>query len=156
MSKYLIIDTREKPKAIRRILETFDAAGITYERSKLLFGDYMDWNRPGLVIDRKQDIAEIAKNVTTELKRFTAELEKAKAANARLVILIEQNRYKTGDEWRTVRNIEDLIPWTSEHTTINGEKVYRVLSALKCRYNIAVVFCSKRETGKKILELIYD
>ena len=155
MNKYLIIDTREKQKAIANIIKTFDAAGIKYETSKLLFGDYMDWNRPGLVIDRKQNIAELAKNVTVELKRFTNELEKAKAADAKLVILVEQNRYKVGDRWRHVKTIEDLMLWSNNYTSIQGEKVYRTLAALIYRYNISVEFCDKRQTGKKIIELIY-
>ena len=155
MSNYLIIDTREKPKAIANIIKTFDAAGIKYETSKLLFGDYMDFNRPGLVIDRKQNIAELAKNVTIELKRFTAELERAKAAGAELVILVEQNKYKYNGQWRHVERIEDLMLWSSEHTSIQGEKVYRTLAALQYRYNIIVKFCDKRTTGKEIIKLIY-
>lgn len=153
--KYLIIDTREKPKAIANIIKTFDAAGIKYETSKLLFGDYMDWNRPGLVIDRKQNIAELAKNVTVELKRFTAELDRAKAAGAELVILVEQNKYKYNGQWKRVETITDLMLWSSPHTSIQGEKVYRTLNALIYRYNISVQFCDKRHTGRKIIELIY-
>ena len=42
MSKYLLIDTREKPKAITGILNYFDRNGIEYDVSKLFFGDYMD------------------------------------------------------------------------------------------------------------------
>ena len=155
MSKYLIIDTREKPKAITNILKTFDAAGIKYESSKLLFGDYMDWNRPGLVVDRKRNIAELAKNVTVELKRFTAELDRAKAAGAVLVILVEQNRYKAGDRWRSVERIEDLMLWANPHSSIQGEKVYRTLAALQYKYNIIVKFCDRRRTGREILKIIY-
>ena len=139
--KYLIIDTREKPKAIANIIKTFDAAGIKYETSKFLFGDYMDFNRPGLVIDRKQNIAE---------------LERAKAAGAELVILVEQNKYKYNGQWRHVERIEDLMLWSSEHTSIQGEKVYRTLAALQYRYNIIVKFCDRRTTGKEIIKLIYD
>lgn len=155
MSKYLIIDTREKPKAIANILRTFDAAGITYERSKLLFGDYMEWSRPDIVIDRKQNIAELAKNVTVELKRFTAELDRAKAAGAVLVILVEQNRYKYNGQWKRVENVTDLILWSNPHSSIQGEKVYRTLTALSYRYNLLVKFCDKRQTGKEILKIIY-
>ena len=155
MGKYLIIDTREKPKAIANIIKTFDAAGIKYETSKLLFGDYMDFNRPGLVIDRKQNIAELAKNVTVELKRFTNELERAKAAGAELVILVEQNKYKYNGQWKRVETITDLMLWSSPHTSIQGEKVYRTLAALQYRYNIIVKFCDKRTTGKEILKTIY-
>ena len=153
--KYLLIDTREKPKAIEGILKTFEAEGIQYERTKLLFGDYADYNRPHIVVDRKQNIAELAKNCTVEAERFKKELERAQRANSRLVILVEQNRYKDRDEWKRVETIADLMLWSNPHTTIRGEKVFRVLSAWVSKYDISVVFCDKRQTGQKILEIIY-
>ena len=153
--KYLLIDTREKPKAIQGIMRTIERMGIPYERTKLLFGDYQDYNRPEVVIDRKQSIQELAQNCTRDHVRFRAELDRAKKAGAKLVILVEQNRYKDGDEWRTVENITDLMYWTSPHTTIRGEKVYRVLRGWMAKYNIDVQFCDKRNTGKRILEIIY-
>ena len=156
MNKLLLIDTREKPKAIEGILGTFYGHGITYQRTKLLFGDYMDYNNPGLVIDRKQNIAELAKNCTSEHIRFRAELERAKKAGAKLVILVEQNRFKDRDEWIHVDEISDLMLWSSPHTTIRGEKVFRVLSSWCSKYDLEVVFCDKRSTGKKILEILYD
>lgn len=155
MPKYLIIDTREKPKAIEPILKTFDESGIAYERSKLLFGDYMDYSRPNRVIDRKQNIAELAKNCTVEAQRFKAELERAQRANSELVILVEQNRFKDGDEWRKVEDISDLITWSSPHSKISGEKVFRVLVSWLNKYNLSVEFCDKRVTGKRILEILY-
>ena len=155
MSKYLIIDSREKPKAISRIIKQFDEAGVRYETSKLLFGDYMDYSRPSLVIDRKQNIAELAKNCTREHERFRAELERAKAAGAHLVVLVEQNRYKDRDRWIHVNELSDIMLWSSPHTTIRGEKVFRVLSSWVNKYNLSVQFCDKRSTGKKILQIIY-
>lgn len=153
--KYLLIDTREKPKAIQNILRTFDEAGVVHESTKLLIGDYMDWNRPGVIVDRKQNIAELAKNCTSDHVRFKAELERTKKAGAHLCILVEQNRYKDGDEWRRVEDISDLIRWTSPHTTIRGEKVYRVLVSWINKYDLSVEFCDKRQTGRRILEIIY-
>jgi len=155
MSKLLLVDTREKPKAIENILKTFDSEGIQYERTKLLFGDYADYNKPGIVIDRKQNIAELAKNCTVEAERFRKELERAQRANSRLVILVEQNRYKDRDGWKRVEDIADLMLWSSPHTTIRGEKVFRVLSAWVNKYDIEVRFCDKRVTGRTILEIIY-
>ena len=155
MSKLLLVDTREKPKAIESILKSFDSAGISYTRTKLLFGDYMDYNRPGIVIDRKQTIQELAKNVTVERDRFVNELDRAKAAGAHLVILVEQNRYKDRDKWIYVREPADLMLWSNPHTAIRGEKVFRVLTGLIYKYDISVVFCDKRMTGRKILEIIY-
>lgn len=155
MSKLLLIDTREKPKAIQGIIKTVDEARIPHASTKLLFGDYMDYNRPSIVIDRKQNIAELAKNCTWEHDRFRAELERAKAANARLIILVEQNRYKDRDKWIHVESIEDIMLWSSPHTTIRGEKVFRVLRSWMSKYDIDVQFCDKRQTGRRILEIIY-
>ena len=153
--KYLLVDTREHPQAIRTIMRTFDAANIPYERTKLLFGDYRDWNRPEIVIDRKQNIAELAKNCTIEHERFKREIDKAVKAGATLVILVEQNRYKSGDSWIHVNDISDLMLWENKHTTIRGEKIFRVLRSWQSKYPIRVEFCDKRSTGKRIIEIIY-
>lgn len=153
--KYLLVDSREHQKKIKSILKTFDEAKVRHASTKLLFGDYMDYNRPSIVIDRKQNIAELAKNCTWEHDRFRAELERAKAANARLIILVEQNRYKDRDKWIHVESIEDIMLWSSPHTTIRGEKVFRVLRAWMSKYDIDVLFCDKRQTGRRILEIIY-
>lgn len=156
MSKYVIVDSREKPKAIERTLQYFSDHGIEYEVSKLLFGDYMDWNRPGVVIDRKQNIAELAKNCTVEHERFRREMEKVRKAGATLVVLVEQNRYKDRGEWVEVDSIEDLLRWSSPHTMVRGEKVYRVLASWTAKYPLRVVFCDKRSTGRKIVEILYS
>lgn len=154
--KMLMIDSREKPKAIKSIIAEFKKQNVPYMVSKLPVGDYMDYNRPNLVIDRKQNIAELAKNCTADHERFRRELERAKAVGAKLVILVEQNRYKSGDRWIRVGEISDLMLWSSPHTTIRGEKIYRVLASWCARYNIEVKFCDKRQTGKEIIETIYS
>lgn len=154
--KFILVDTREKPKAIAQILADFERAGVKYDSSKLYFGDYADYNKPGRVIDRKQTIAELAKNCTGEHERFRAELERAKAVGAELIILVEQNRFKERGRWVRVEDISDLMLWESPHSTIRGEKIYRVLSSWCAKYDLRVEFCDKRQTGKKILELIYD
>ena len=76
----IIVDTREKPKAITKILEYFDKYDYKYMTSKLLIGDYMEYNNPSLVIDRKQNVAELAKNCTTDHDRFKREMERAKSS----------------------------------------------------------------------------
>ena len=151
----LLVDSREKPKAIKTILKEFEREGVPYSVTKLFIGDYQDYGNPFLIIDRKQSIQELAANCTRDHERFKRELERAKSVGARLVILVEQNRYKDRDRWIRVETIEDLMLWESPHTTIRGEKVFRVLRAWMAKYDIDVVFCDKRQTGKKILELIY-
>ena len=155
MDKFIIVDSREKPKAITGILDYFDKVGIRYEVNKLRAGDYQDYGNPYLLIDRKQNIAELAKNCTREHERFRRELERIREVGARLVILVEQNRYKDRDEWVQVQQIVDLIRWESPHTMVRGEKVYRVLASWCAKYPVEVRFCDKRATGKQIVNILY-
>lgn len=156
MNKLLLIDTREKPQAIKPILDYFDSVGVEHVSTKLLFGDYMDYNRPSLVIDRKRNIAELAKNCTIDHERFRRELERVKKAGATLIVLVEQNRYKDRDKWIRVETIQDLLLWSSPHTKVRGEKVFRILSSWIYKYPLKIEFCDRRSTGKRIKEIIYD
>lgn len=156
MNKLLLIDTREKPQAIKPILDYFDSVGVEHVSTKLLFGDYMDYNRPSLVIDRKRNIAELAKNCTIDHERFRRELERVKKAGATLIVLVEQNRYKDRDKWIRVETIRDLLLWSSPHTKVRGEKVFRILSSWIYKYPLKIEFCDRRSTGKRIKEIIYD
>lgn len=153
---YIIVDSREKPKAIDGILNYFKSNGFSYEVSKLLFGDYMDYNNPSLVIDRKQSIGELAKNCTAEHDRFRRELERVKTVDAHLVILVEQDRYKDRGQWIHVNKIEDLVRWSSPYTITAGETVYKILAAWQGKYPISFVFCDKRNTGSLITEILYQ
>jgi ERCC4-type nuclease len=152
----MLVDSREKPKAIQSILKYFDSIGLVHESAKLFIGDYQDYNRPSIIVDRKQNIAELAKNCTSDHERFRRELQRAEKANATLVVLVEQNRYKDRDKWIHVETIEDLMLWESPHTTIRGEKVYRVLRSWMAKYPLRVEFCDKRSTGRRIYEIIYE
>lgn len=155
MNKLMLVDTREKAKAIESILKHFEENGIEYESTKLLFGDYRDYNIPSIVIDRKQNIAELAKNCTADHERFRRELERVKKAGAELVLLVEQNRYKDRTNWIHVKEIADLLLWSSPHTKVRGERVFRILSSWMYRYPLRVEFCDKRSTGRRIVEIIY-
>lgn len=150
----IIVDTREKPRAIVKILEHFDAHGAEYRKEKLEYGDYMIENGPKISVDRKQSIAELAKNCTRESERFRREMDRAAADGARLVILVEQNRYQDRGEWIQVKDISDLMRWSSPHTMVRGEKVYRVLYSWRSKWPIDVIFCDKRSTGRMILEIL--
>lgn len=150
----IIIDSREKPKAIKGIVKYFDDNSIEHMTSKLLIGDYMEYSRPELVIDRKQNIAELAKNCTVDHERFRRELERVKKVGARLIVLVEQNKYKAKDEWIKVETVIDLLRWSSPYSVVKGEKIYRVLASWEAKYPLTVEFCDKRSTGKTIVEIL--
>ena len=50
------IDSREKARAIRKIVAEFDRQGIIHPVSKLMVGDYMNYDNPRLVVDRKRNL----------------------------------------------------------------------------------------------------
>lgn len=152
----IIIDSREKPKAIGKIIEYFERNGYKYDVSKMYIGDYMDYANPRLVIDRKQNIAELAKNCTSDHERFRRELERAKETDTHIVVLVEQNLYKNHKDWIYVHDITDLMLWSSPHTVVKGEKVYRVLASWCAKYPLSVKFCDKRTTGRNITEILYN
>lgn len=151
---FICVDSREKGHAIGGILDEFKRQEIPHAVTKLFIGDYMDYANPLLVIDRKQNIAEIAANCTSQHDRFKCELERAKDTGTHLVILIEQNQFGSGKDRKVVRSIEDLVTWKGQHTVVPGDKVYRILNTWIHKYGIEVMFCSRKDTGKRIIEIL--
>ena len=152
----LEIDTREKPRAIEKIIDYLQQNEIRYIRTKLYVGDYRLMERPLRIVDRKQNIGELAKNCTTDHKRFRAELERCAEIGAELILLVEQNQYTDRGNKVKVRSIEDLMLWSSPHTQIRGEQVYRVLASWCYKFPLRVEFCDKRSTGRRIMEILTD
>lgn len=151
----ILIDTREKPAAIKGILKYFETHQIPYKIRKLDTGDYMLEGHPELIIDRKQTISELAKNVgSRDRERFKRELIRAREAGTILVILVEQNRYQDRGEWVTVRTYSDLLRWSSPHTMVTGERVFRILASWTAKYPIRIEFCDRRSTGRRIAEIL--
>lgn len=151
---FILVDTREKPSEMSRITDTFQQQGIRYDRTKLYIGDYLEFGNPFLCIDRKKSIDELAGNLTVERERFKREIQRAKDTGTTLVILVEQNTYRDGDRRIQIGSIEDLMLWESRYSTVTGEKLYRVLVSWCAKYPIRVEFCAKRDTGKRIIEIL--
>ena len=147
----IIVDTREKPRAIVRILAEFDRHGVKYVRRALNFADYFNPDRPDVVIDRKQNLLEIAANVVQEHKRFVREIERCNNAGCHLIVLIEHS-----DQ---IRRLEDVIGWKNPRLkvsplAVSGDRLFRIMKAMELKYGIEWQFCGKQQTGKRIIELL--
>lgn len=145
------IDTREKARAIKKILETFDRMGVKHYSSKLYVGDYMSLDNPRLVVDRKQNLLEICGNVGQDLERFRAELIRAKEAGIRVIILCEHGY--------GIKSMTDVLKWENPRLkespmAISGERLYRKMAALHRTYGVEWHFCTKAETGRRICEIL--
>ena len=147
----LIVDTREKPRAIVRILAEFDRQGIEYERRALNFADYFNPARPGVVIDRKQNLLEVAGNVVQGKKRFVREIERCNRAGCHLIVLVEHGN--------SVKSLEDVIWWKNPRLkvsplAVSGDRLFRIMKAMEIYYGIEWQFCNKQSTGRRIIELL--
>lgn len=145
------IDTREKARAITKILQTFDKKGVKHFSSKLYVGDYMNLDNPRLIIDRKQNLNEVASNVCQDHERFIAELMRAQEAEIHLIILVEHGR--------DIKELEDVIWWNNPRLiespkAITGERLYKIMSTIQDKYGIEWRFCEKSKTGETILRLL--
>lgn len=151
---YILIDSREKPRAITKIIDTFQQRGIRYDTCKLYIGDYQDHGNPRLVVDRKQNVNELATNCTTDRDRFKRELERAKETGTHVVVLVEQKTYGSGKDRKALETIEDLMLWKSKYCNVPGERVFRVLNAWTVKYPLTVRFCAKKDTGAEIIKIL--
>lgn len=147
------IDSREKARAIQKILADFDAAGVNHISSKLYVGDYMSLDNPRLIIDRKQSLSELCLNVCQQHKRFTAELIRAKEAGIHIVILCEH-----GGKIKSLEDVREWInPQSREHSLAkNGESLYKTLKTMMAHYDFDIVFCDKRHTGQQIRQILSE
>ena len=195
MNDTVIIDSREKEKAIQKIKKYFDDNNIKYITSKLYCGDYQLLSNGKIVVDRKQNLAEIMQNVTQ--KRFRDELTRAKNAGIHLIILIEHSQDITcidditkwknprleywkfkarkqlsqdlggwfafcaeeinkDDEWELYRNLKgrNLKATRPPQSPEQLRKALHTIEDNKEDYSVSFEFCSKSETGKRILELL--
>lgn len=145
------IDSREHKWELARIQRQLTALGCKTIVSKLYVGDYQSLDNPRLVIDRKKDLLELCGNVTQQHERFQRELIKAQEAGIRLIILIEHG----GD----IQSLEDVYFWDNPRLlqspkATTGKRLYKSLCTIRNRYNVRFEFCTKQETGKKIMELL--
>ena len=160
------IDSREKARAIRNIIKTFDESGVNHFSSKLLVGDYMNLDNPRLIIDRKQNLQELCGNVCQQHERFKRELIKAMEANIKLIVLVEHGP--------DIKSIEDVYFWQNPRKhevrrrvingkrekyvvsakAVDGNQLYKSLCTIRDRYNVRFEFCQKKDTGKRIIELL--
>lgn len=165
------IDSREKARAIKKILETFEKQQVEHLVSKLPYGDYMNYDNPRLVIDRKQNLGELVNNLLDEpekdkfgyykryddgtpmtpRRRFFRELEGAQKHGIKMIILCEHGR--------NVKNLDDVAKWENPRLKVSpmamsGERLQKLLIVISKKYDVDFVFCEKHQTGKRIIELL--
>lgn len=125
------------------IQQAIDQAGGT---DKLHKKDLMDVIVKS--VDTKKNLQEVVGNICSKQhERFKRELIKA---GSRLVILIEES---------DIECLEDVYWWDNPRLKQNpkatkGPSLYKSLCTIRDEYNVDIQFCSRGETGKKIIEIL--
>ena len=145
------IDSREHARAIKNIVAEFDRQGIQHPVSKLWVGDYMNYDNPRLIIDRKQNLTEVSQDVCQQHARFRAELVRAQEVGIKIIILVEHGA--------GIHTLEDVIWWENPRLKMSakatrGEVLYKKLKTIERKYGCEFMFCDKRSTGRRIVELL--
>ena len=142
----ILVDSREKKW--ENVQKYFDKAGIEYEIKKLDVGDYQMEGHPELSIDRKQNLAEVSHNLMNkgDKSRFWREVRRARETNTKLIVLCEHGG--------KIHSIPDVAQWRDKYSGVSGRTLMDAIYRLVISYGVEVVFCDKRCTGKKIVELL--
>ena len=137
------IDTREQPtQALEKRLEYLQP----YERETLTAGDYTaktllpdgTWFYLPVAVERKMSLTEIAGNFCRERERFTNEFNRARDAETRLYLLIEQASWESAyagayrSQMKPQSLIASLLTWMA-------------------RYRCPILMCKRPETGGKVI-----
>ncbi len=140
-----IFDSREKKND--HVKAYFDKHGIDYRVEKLDVGDYMV--EGGTVsVDRKQNLSELATNLMNRADhaRFWKEVRRAREQGIKLIVLCEH-----GGKVKTIR---DVAGWSSPYSPVDGKSLMAEIYRVHIAYGVEFVFCSKRSTGRWIVELL--
>lgn len=143
----IICDTRERKN--QHILDYFDRHNIEYEIRKLDTADYWNDENPNVLIDRKQNLNEVAQNLcSVDSSRFWREIRRSYSEKKKMIILVEHGS--------NIKSLADVSSWQSKYSRISGSRLQQEMYRIGISYNITWEFCSKRSTGKRIMELLTE
>lgn len=149
----IYVDTREKPRAIQKILRQFEKAGVEIIHQKLDVGDYMTDPDGKISVDRKQNLLEVCTNVCQQSKRFKAECLRAQENGVQLIFLVEH-----GGKFK---RLEDVEKWVNPRLNVSpyavsGPKLLRIMRTYEDKYGVQWRFCPKQSTGKRIMKILEE
>lgn len=146
---HIIEDTRQKIDRHTMKHTCFEAMGVDIIRNSLPYGDYV--LPPKISVDTKENMGEIANNLTGEHKRFRHECEKAQASGCHLYVLIE-----TTDE---IRSVDEVHLWINprlavSNKAITGERLEKIMKTMQHRYGVRFMFCHPINSAEMVLRIL--
>lgn len=146
MNNVILVDTREKGN--KSILEYFESIDQEYIITKLDSADYMFYKDYSVLIDKKQNLLELAGNLckTAEHYRINREIERAREKGCkRFIFLIAESK---------ITCIDEVENWANKYSRVKGLTLMKIMKTMQERYGVEFIFCKRLEMGKKIIELL--
>ena len=149
----ILEDTRQQARKHETKHKWFAENGIKVERCRLYVGDYTLPTNQSICIDTKRDLQELAQDVCQQHERFRAELVRAQEAGIHLIVLCEHGG--------GIKSLEDVYFWVNprrQHSpgAISGQRLFKILNTMQEKYGVRFEFCDKRQTGRRIVEILAD
>lgn len=163
-------DTRQQRGKHTNVDGWFDRHGVEYEYRKLDTGDYAT-DSSNVLVDTKRGLSEVAMCVGRDHKRFAREMQRARDAGCRLVVLVECGApYRStadvahwvNDACRRCEHYKRLLcdPAASgrcksyRSKPIRGTTVAKIIESMERDYGCRFEYCHPAHTAKRICELL--
>lgn len=139
-------DTRQQKGKHENVKKYCEKHGIQIIRTKLDEGDYKLSPDGKVTIDTKCDMQEMYNCVVNDKSRFYKEVRRCHDKGIKLIVLIEHGGQ--------IKSLADVPKWKPKYGTIPSREIAERLYRLHISYNVEVLFCDKRSTGRRIVELL--
>lgn len=139
-------DTRQKEGKHENIKKYCEQNGVAIIRQKLEEGDYKLTPDGKITIDTKYGMQEMYNCVVNDKSRFMKEVRRCYQKGIKLFVLVEHGGQ--------IKSLADIPKWQPKYGTISSREIAERLYRLHISYGVEFVFCDKRSTGKRIVELL--
>lgn len=155
----IICDSREKKNS--HILRYFASHNIPYKITLMAIADYAVEDNGTVVVDRKQNLEEVCRNLTykgktanenggkkipSDVARFWREVRRAYENDIEMIVLVEHGE--------GIRQLRDVAFWNGSRSGITGRQLLDEMDRVTAAYGVKWTFCDKRETAREILYLL--
>ena len=136
----MVQDTREQLELDFSGIEAVEKV----EKMTLSYGDYnaIVHGRPVPLFFERKGISDLFGTMTSGYDRYKREMERAKVANVKLVLIIEGSY---SDVWNGI-----------EHSKFSGESMLKKLAMLYVRYDHEYIFCESRRVMARRITDVYS
>lgn len=167
----ILEDTRQQDSKHNKKKQWFEKNGIEVKRTKLYVGDYTFPKNQSVCVDTKKDIQELIGDICgKQHERFREELIRAKEADIKLYILVE-NEPITINERKGIYSpfidcLDNLHKFVNPRLFIwrNGKQLYptatkgitlqKACMTMEKKYGVEFIFCRPYQAAEKVIELL--